>query len=430
MRLGSLVAPPADARGARRRGARPLPQLWDTVGAAFATLAAHKLRSALTLLGIVIGVVAVVAMAATIEGLRRKIHHDLAQLGTGVFQVQKEPIFGDRDDATLARRKDFTLRDVALLDEQCASCLRIGGETWEVERDVRAGDHAVRSMVQVVGATAAFFDNNGYALGDGRLFDEGEALAGTAVIVIGADLVELLFPDQPPLGQSVRVRGRRFRVIGTLARRGEQLGGSLDNLAVMPIAAFTPMYGTRRSLHLTIQARDPARIGRTQDEVVSILRRARGLAPEADNDFELFSNQSIQQTFDRLATIIAAASVGICTIALLIGGIGVMNIMLVSVTERTSEIGLRRALGARRRRILAQFLVEALVLTSIGGALGVAAGTGLSRLIQVLVGIPTAVPAWAVVLSMLSSSGVGLTFGIYPAYRASRLDPVEAMRRD
>ena len=403
----------------------------DTAASALRTLAANKLRSALTLLGIVIGVVAVVAMAATIEGLRRKIHDDLAQLGTGVFQVQKEPIgFGGRDEAMLARRKDFTLREVALLQDQCGSCLRVGGETWEPERDVRAGDRVVRSMVMAVGATAAFFDNNGFALGGGRLFDEGEALAGADVVVIGADLAELVFPDVPPVGQALRIQGRRFRVIGTLACRGQQLGGSLDNLAVMPIAAFMPMYGSKRSLNVTVQARDPAQIARTEDEVVTILRRARGLPPEADNDFEIFSNQSIQQTFDQLATIIAAASVGICAIALLIGGIGVMNIMLVSVTERTSEIGLRRALGARRRRILAQFLVEALVLTSIGGALGVATGAGLAKLIQVLVGIPTAVPAWAIVLSMLSSGGVGLVFGIYPAYRASRLDPVEAMRRD
>ncbi len=403
----------------------------DTVASAFGTLAAHKLRSALTLLGIVIGVVAVVAMAATIEGLRRQIHNDLGQLGTGVFQVQKEPLgFGGRDEAALARRKDFTLRDVELLQEHCTSCARVGGETWDIERDVRAGDHAVGSFVQVVGGTAAFFDNNGFALGDGRLFDEGEALAGAGVAVIGAELVELLFPDQSPLGQAIYIHGRRFRVIGTLAARGQQLGGSLDNLAVMPLAAFMPIYGMKRTLHVTIQVRDPARMASSEDEVITLLRRARGLAPEADNDFEVFSNQSIRQTFDNLASIVAAASVGICTIALLIGGIGVMNIMLVSVTERTSEIGLRRALGARRRRILAQFLVEALVLTSVGGALGVATGTGLSQIIQVLVGIPTAVPAWAVALSMLSSGGVGLIFGIYPAYRASRLDPVEAMRRD
>ncbi len=406
--------------------------LLDTLRSAVRVLAVHKLRSVLTLLGIVIGVVSVIAMAATIEGLRRQIHHDLAQLGTGVFQVQKHPNgFGPRDRAMIERRKDLTLREVALLQEKCTTCLRVGGEAWEIgERDVRTSERAIRTMVMVTGATGAFFDNNGYALAVGRLFSEGEALAGINVAVIGADIADLLYPGQSAIGQSIRVRGRRFQVVGTLARRGQQLEGSIDNLVVLPIAAFMPIYGTRRSLNITIQAADPERIARTQDEVVSILRRARGVPPEAENDFEMFSNESIQETFDNLTAIIAAASVGICAIALLIGGIGVMNIMLVSVTERTSEIGLRRALGARRRRILAQFVVEAVMLTSIGGALGVAIGAGLAELIQILVHIPTAVPAWAVVLSMLSAGGVGLVFGIYPAYRASRLDPVEAMRRE
>ena len=404
----------------------------DTLLAAIRTLRVNKLRSALTLLGIVIGVVAVVAMAATIEGLRRKISSDLAQLGSGVFQVQKHPTggFNDNDRAKYDKRKNFTLRDVDLLQSQCESCLRVGGEVWEFGRDLSAGGRGTQTMAASVGGTAAFFDNNGYALATGRLFTEGEARSGMSVIVLGADIADLLFPDQSPIDSSLFVRGHRFRVIGTLARRGEQLGGSLDNIVVMPISAFTPIFGGRRSLNVTVQARDPARIGRSQDEVTTILRRARGVPPEADNDFEMFSNASLQDSFDQLTGIVAAASIGICAIALLIGGIGVMNIMLVSVTERTSEIGVRRALGARRRRILAQFIVEAVMLTSIGGLLGVAIGAGLASLIEILVHIPTAVPMWAVVLSMLAAGGTGLVFGIYPAYRASRLDPVEAMRRE
>jgi putative ABC transport system permease protein len=403
----------------------------DTLIAAIRTLRANKLRSALTLLGIVIGVVAVVAMAATIEGLRRKISRDLEQLGSGVFQVQKQPGgFNDGDRSKFEKRKDFTLREVDLLQAQCTTCMRVAGETWEFGRDVNTTAHPNPMNAASVGATGAFFDNNGYALATGRLFDEGEARSGMPVAVIGADVADLLFPNESPLDNSIFVRGHRFRVVGTLARRGEQLGGSLDNLVVVPIASYMPIFGSKRSLNVTIQARDAARIGRTQDEVVALLRRARGVPPEAENDFDMFSNASLQDTFDNLTGIIASASIGICAIALLIGGIGVMNIMLVSVTERTSEIGVRRALGARRRRILAQFIVEAVMLTSIGGALGVLIGTGIASLIEILVHIPTAVPMWAVMLSMLAAGGVGLVFGIYPAYRASRLDPVEAMRRE
>jgi putative ABC transport system permease protein len=290
--------------------------------------------------------------------------------------------------------------------------------------------HRTKSVVQIVGGTAYVFDNNGYGPATGRLFDEGEASGGSNVVVIGADVADVLFPREDPIGQTVRIKGRRFRVIGTLVRRGQQMGGSLDNLVAIPIAAWLPLFGNHQSLNVTIQARDPERIGRCQDEVIGILRRARGVAPEAENDFDMFSNDSMQEQFDRMSTIIAAASVGICAIALLIGGIGVMNIMLVSVTERTSEIGLRRALGARRKRILAQFLVEAIVLASFGGILGILIGAAIAELVRIMVDIPTVVPAWAVMLSMLSAGGVGLAFGIYPAWRASRLDPVEAMRRD
>jgi putative ABC transport system permease protein len=404
----------------------------DTLRAALRSLGANLLRSALTLLGIVIGIVAVVAMAATTEGLQRKIHEDMAMLGTGVFQVQKEPMgFGRHDHAKYEKRKNFTLTDVTLLETRCARCLRVAGEAWAFGQSIAAGDRVGRQGAHLAGGSVGFFENNGYALGSGRFFSEGDVAAASDVIVIGSDIVDLLFPSDDPLGQYVRAGKQRYRIVGTMQRRGKSLGGhSEDNLAVLPLTTFLPRHGQRRSLNITIQVRDPAQAARAQDEVVAILRKARGVPPEAENDFELFSNESMQEEFDKLSGSIAAASVGICAIALVIGGIGVMNIMLVSVTERTAEIGIRRALGARRRRILGQFVTEATLLTSVGGLLGIVIGAGVAALVRILVSIPTVVPAWAVAWAMLVAAGTGLVFGIYPAWRASRLDPVEAMRHE
>jgi putative ABC transport system permease protein len=402
----------------------------DTLLSALRTLSANKLRSALTLLGIVIGVVAVVAMAATVVGLRRKIDSDLAQLGTGVFQVQKWPHgFGQRNWAKYEKRKNFTLADVQLLESNCASCLHVAGQVWDFARTVSAGDKS-RTGVDLLGGTAEVFENNGYGLASGRLFNDGDVVSGSAVVTIGADIADALFPGEAPVGKTMRVGKQSYRVVGLLERRGAGLEGSLDNVVIMPITKLLVEFGAHQSINLTIAAREPDRIAIAEDEVVALLRRARGVPPEAENDFEMFSNRSEQDRFDRITSSIGAASIGICAIALLIGGIGVMNIMLVAVTERTSEIGVRRALGARRRRILAQFVSEAVMLTSIGGLLGVLIGAGVSWLVHVLVGLPTLVPTWAVVMSMLCAGGTGLVFGIYPAYRASRLDPVEAMRHE
>jgi len=406
--------------------------LSDTLRGAARSLGANKLRSALTLLGIVIGVLAVVAMAATTEGLRRKINEDLEQLGSGVFQVQKWPVgFGPRDQAKYERRRPLTLPEVALLSERCRECQRVAGEAWAFGQKASTETRETRGNTQATGGTVSFFDNNGYTVATGRFFSEAEEAGGAQVAVLGADVNDTLFPNESALGQYVRVAGRSYRVVGTMGKRGSMLGGgSIDNLVVIPLTVWLPRFGPRTSLNITIQAREPEHLTRAQDEVVALLRQERGVAPEAENDFEMFTNQSMQEQFEQMTGSIRAASIGICAISLLIGGIGVMNIMLVSVTERTGEIGIRRALGARRRRILGQFVTEAIALTSCGGALGVVLGALVAALVKVLVDLPTVVPAWAVVLAMLTAAATGLVFGIYPAWRASRLDPVEAMRHE
>ncbi|HKA91760.1 MAG TPA: ABC transporter permease [Haliangiales bacterium] len=406
--------------------------LTDTFRASMSTLATNKLRSALTLLGIVIGIVSIVMMVSAVTGVQTSVEKDLAQLGSGVFQVQKWPAgFGPRNRAMYEKRKNFTLAHVQLLEMHCRECLRVAGEAWEFGESIATARRVARNGSQVAGGSGPeFFDNNGYALAKGRYFSEGEALSGADVIVLGADVKDLLFPDEDPLGQLVRVKQRPLRVIGVIERRGSGLGGSQDNLVVVPIATYTRFFGSNHSLNVTIQARDPNRLAVAQDEVVSLLRKARGVPPEAENDFDMFSNTSMQESFDKIVGPFAIASTVITGISLLIAGIGVMNIMLVSVTERTREIGIRRALGARRRRILGQFVLESVMLTSLGGVLGLVLGWAGVQMIRSIAGFEAILPVWAVVLALGVAGGVGLIFGIYPAYRASRLDPVEAMRHE
>jgi len=255
-------------------------------------------------------------------------------------------------------------------------------------------------------------------------------IAGADVIVLGAEAVDAFFPAENPIGQTVRIKNRAFRVIGTLERRGQTMNGSIDGILSIPLTRFQLIYGNRFSLNITVMARQPDKISTCEDEVVSILRKARGVPPQDENDFELFTNRSVQEQFDHIMGVITLGGLFVTSLSLLIGGIGVMNIMLVAVTERTNEIGLRRAVGARRRRILGQFVTEAVILTLIGGVLGLAAGGLLTWVINVFTTLQAHVPGSSVVAALLTAGGIGLVFGIYPAYRASRLDPVEAMRHE
>jgi putative ABC transport system permease protein len=272
---------------------------------------------------------------------------------------------------------------------------------------------------------------NGLQVAQGRFLTDSDVLLGRRVAFLGADVADLLFPREDPLGRKVRIRGAPFEVIGVADRRGSILGlESKDGFAVVPWTTYETSFGRTRDMVLGVVATTPDDAPKAVDEVTAALRRLRGVAPFAENDFEIFSNETMSDLFDNLARLVGAATFGVCALALLVGGIGVMNIMLVSVTERTREIGIRMALGARRRRILSQFLVESVTLSALGGVVGVLAGVGLAVGARELFGIPASIPGWAVVLSLASACGAGLLFGIYPAARASKLDPVEAMRTE
>lgn len=400
----------------------------DDLRLATSALGAHRLRAGLTLLGVVIGVFTVVAMMSLLNGLQASIDKNMGGLGADVFQIQKLPNFNfGRLPPEIQRRKNLTLSQVEQLRQSLPQAQQVGGEVWENGKEVIAGSN-VAGGVQVAAGTPEFFTNNNLPIGAGRGYNEGEAMGASHVVVLGATVADVLFPYGNPLGQHVRLGRLDLEVIGTVERQGgSPFGGNPDNLVSIPIALFLELYGTGRSLNITVMARSHTEMTHLQDLAIGAFRAIRGLDAKAENDFDVFSNESARATFDQLANTVTAAGFVICAFTLVVGGIGVMNIMLVAVTERTREIGLRKALGARRGRVLRQFVIEAVLLCFFGGVLGVLLAFGATFLARFLK-FPAEVPMWAVALSLGVSCGIGLLAGIYPAWRASRLDPAVALR--
>ncbi len=410
---------------------------FDNLRLAFGTFVAHPLRTLLTLLGIVIGVSTVMTMMALLEGLRIKVNKDLSQLGANVFRVDKWPQGfrvggGNRMNWNqIAARPPLTLADRRAIAESCPSVLRTAASSWQPGQRVRTVTTETQPNVFILGTTVEYPDTSGITIAQGRYFNDAEDVDGRRVAVLGPDVADRLFPNIEPLGQEIRLKGRPYTVIGIVERRGKVLGlFNLDNQVLVPMNTFLAAYGKRRTSSISVEAKDAQSVDRAMEEVTRVMRQRRELGPNDENNFEVSTNESSAKSLNELSTVITAATFGVCILSLLVGGIGVLNIMLVSVTERTREIGVRKALGARRRRILAQFATEAVALSLAGGLIGIGLGFGLAALGRWALGLYTAVPTWAVGLSLAMSSGVGLVFGIYPAARAARIDPVEAMRAE
>jgi putative ABC transport system permease protein len=408
--------------------------LFDNFHLALGTFWANPLRSLLTLLGIVIGVATVVTMMGLIEGLRIKVTRDLSVLGANVFEISKRPAgvaYGGFDWPLYAKRPDVTLEDLKAILESCTSCSTASATQYKNGQTVASEHGQTRPTVQIMGSTSTWIETAGVTVGAGRFFGRLDELEARSVAVIGHDVVDSLLPYGEPVGQRIRVAGRVFEVIGVLVRRGSFLGQeSMDNQVVIPLSTFQQIYGSEKYMEIDVKVEEGALFKWAQDEVVSILRRRRRLAPTAANNFEITTNESSTRTLNEMSGVITAAGIGVCFLSLVVGGIGVLNIMLVSVTERTREIGLRKALGARRRRILGQFATEAVVLALVGGLIGLLLGYGITGMARWVGDLPTQVPPWVVLLAVGMSSSVGLVFGIYPAAVAAALDPVEAMRAD
>jgi putative ABC transport system permease protein len=409
---------------------------FDNLRLAFGTFVAHPLRTMLTLLGIVIGVATVMTMMALLEGLRVKVNKDLSQLGANVFRVDKWPQGfrfggGGIDWNRISKRKPLTVADKLALFEHCPSVLRTAASSWAPAQKVKTSSVETQANVFVIGGTSEYPDTSGVVIAKGRVFNDSEDLDGRKVAVLGPDVADRLFPNMEPLGQEVRLKDKPFTVIGVMERRGKVMGlFNLDNQVLIPMNTLLSMYGKRRTVSINVEAKDKESVDKAMDEVTRVMRQRRNVGPTEDNNFEVSTNESMAKTLNDLSKVVTAATFGVCLLSLIVGGIGILNIMLVSVTERTREIGVRKALGARRARILLQFATEAIALSLVGGLLGIGIGFGLAFLGRWAMGLYTSVPLWSVLLSIGMSSGVGLIFGIYPAARASKLDPVDAMRSE
>jgi putative ABC transport system permease protein len=401
---------------------------------AFASIGVNKLRSALTMLGITIGVFSVIGVMTTISALRGSIENGLSFLGSNTFQFSKWPFGGGgggpdhrkyemRRNITLAQALRYTQLMEGTTDVVCLKVFHYSAAQAVYNARKTTPD------VNFGGTNEYFLNANQYSIELGRNFQADDIELARPVVIIGQDIVKKLFPSENPLGKTIKLKERTYMVIGTYVEKGTTFGQSSDNIAMIPITRFFSDMGAETyTVNIATEAPSHLLYNETMDKGVTVMRIVRGLSPEAENDFELYSNDSILGAFGKVADVISSGSFVISGIALLAAGVGIMNIMLVSVTERTKEIGIRKSIGARKKSILTQFLIEAVTISLVGGVFGIALGVGVGNILALLMKANAIFPwDWAI-LGLVVCSGIGVGFGFYPAWKAASLDPIEALR--
>jgi putative ABC transport system permease protein len=433
------------AAQSRRGLSRRLSTLWEAFWVAGGSLRANKLRTALTLLGIIVGVTAVIAVVTIIKGLDQTVAQTFSSQGSTVFTISKRPqVITSREDfIKYNKRKDVTEDDAEAIFRLCTECWRTGLAANSIQ-PAKHGDQKVDSTQLRGIVPPAMFDIDGVAIDAGRVWTESEGASGRDVCVVGTDILTNLFPNEPTdrvVGQEIWVGGHRYQIIGVLQALGKIFGISRDNRVYIPFATYKKHFGLNISrggsfggsgaLVVFIQTRTADELEGAEDQARAIMRNRRGKTfDDQDDGFALETQDVFLNLYSNATSNIYLVTIGVAAISLVVGGIVVMNIMLVSVTERTKEIGIRKSVGARRKDILTQFLIEAITVTALGGVLGVLTGFGTAYLIALAIGFPLLISVWSAVLGVSVSSVVGLFSGLWPAWRAARLDPIEALRAE
>jgi putative ABC transport system permease protein len=403
----------------------------EAIKIAMQSLWANKLRSALTLLGVVIGVAAVIAVVTFVNGINSFVAEKIFNLGADVFIVFKvSPAVTNVDHYIEGqKRKDFTMDDYRAVREGCKLCAYVGAYARNSSGHLKYAEQSLTDTI-VQGMTPAVAITQDVDIESGRMVNESDLDNDSPVVVVGPDVVDTLMPGVDPMGKEIRIDGWTYRIIGVGKKKGSVLGQSLDNWAFMPLSSWFKEYGVYNS-QMRISAKavgTGAVLSEAMDEARVILRARRHDLAGGEDSFDMENNSSLLSIWSNLTGTFFIAMIGIAAISMLVGGIVIMNIMLVSVTERTREVGIRKAMGARRSDVLLQFLIEAVILALAGGIMGVLLGIGVAKGVTFAVGMPSVIKLWAVFASLLVAASVGIFFGVYPARKAATLDPIAALR--
>ncbi|HEY7460996.1 MAG TPA: ABC transporter permease [Gemmatimonadota bacterium] len=408
----------------------------ESLGVALGTLRANKLRSVLTVLGIVIGVTSIVAMTSLIRGLDRSVTGSIESFGTTNLFLRKwggRIVKGDAELERLNRRPDITEADARAIERRIPGVAltdKMYGTGPEAKTaNLRYRGETARDLF-VTGASETYLLFNDSEMADGRMFLRAEVRSANRVVVLGDAVAKKLFPNVDPIGKRIQIGGFPYTVLGVLVKKDLSLFLMReDNRVIIPYTAYKRDFAREDdTLMVLIQPESPTQFRAVRGAVIALMRLRHGLTYSEENDFDLLDSTTFLELWDQISHAVFLTMIVISSIGLMVGGIGVMNIMLVSVTERTREIGVRKAIGARRRDILLQFLVEAAILTGVGGLIGVFLGTLLALLVSHLVHFPASIPPWSYALGVGFSSLIGIFFGLYPANKAARLDPIAALR--